>query len=326
MKKKFSYFTTFITSKYTFMIIPNSTKKAFQFTIPKILLIFIIFINLFYISSSTINNHILFKANELISSKYNSVTTELGLHEYYSSNLKNVLNTQNVDLNSIKKQLIDEKQIYSDRLEEINNLEEEFVYLINKFNYNNNFDIEIASSRSIIQGRNSINLDTNDTSIDQEEFMSLIKLDINDYSTIINEVEDKIEFLECKPDLVPVKGRISSPYGFRTHPLTGKYSFHDGVDIVNDIGTPIKAAGAGVVTFNGRSGSYGNVLIISHGYGYKTIYAHTRENFVSVGDEVKKGEIIAEIGMTGTTTGPHLHFEIHKDGELINPKAIIDFN
>jgi murein DD-endopeptidase MepM/ murein hydrolase activator NlpD len=217
--------------------------------------------------------------------------------------------------------LVDEKEIYSTRLEEISNLEDEFVYILNKFNYDNNFDIEVASSRSIIQGRESI---SSNNRLDQEEFMNLIELDINDHTSLIKEVEDKIEFLECKPDLIPVNGRISSPFGSRIHPVTGSYNFHDGIDIVGDIGTPIKAAGAGIVTFNGRSGSYGNVLIISHGYGYKTIYAHTKKNFVTVGDEVEKGEIIAEIGLTGTTTGPHLHFEIHKDGKLINPKDILN--
>ncbi|MEA1974541.1 MAG: M23 family metallopeptidase [Bacillota bacterium] len=321
MTKKFRAFIAFMTSKYTFMVIPNSTKKAFQFTIPKIIIVLFLFINIFYISNLTIHNYSLSKENKIITSKYNFVSNEMEHYENYSSNLKSVLNTQSVDLNAIKKQLVDEKEIYSTRLEEISNLEDEFVYVLNKFNYDNNFDIEVASSRSIIQGRESI---SSSNKLEQEEFMNLIELDINEHTSLIKEIEDKLDFLECKPDLIPVKGRISSSFGPRNHPVTGNYDFHDGIDIVGNIGTPIKAAGAGIITFNGRSGSYGNILIISHGYGYKTIYAHTKKNFVAVGDTVEKGEIIAEIGLTGTTTGPHLHFEIHKDGKLINPKEILN--
>lgn len=310
-------------SKYTFMIIPNSTKKSFQFAIPKFLLLLIIFINLFYISNTTIHNYKLSKTNKRISAEYSTLSNSLKQRAYYSAYLRNVLDSQNIDLNAIKQELINEKEIYTARLDEISNLEEEFVYLINEFNYNNNFDIEVASSRSLIKGRESIYSEEN---LEQEDFISLIKLDIEDSNELIAEVEDKLDFLECKPDLLPVNGRITSNFGWRTHPVTGRKDFHDGIDIAQDYGTPIKAAGAGIVTFSGRSGTYGNVIIISHGYGYKTIYAHNKKNFVKVGEKVNKGEIIAEIGLTGTTTGSHLHFEVHKDGELINPKDILNLN
>jgi len=310
-------------SKYTFMIIPNSTKKSFQFAIPKFLLILIIFINLFYISNTTIHNYQLNMINKRISAEYDTLSKNLNQRAYYSAYLKNVLDNQNVDLKTLKQELIDEKEAYTARLDEISDLEEEFVYLINEFNYNNNFDIEVASSRALIKGRESV---YSKKDIDQEDFISLIKLDIEDNSELIKEVEEKLDFLECKPDLLPVKGRISSNFGWRIHPVTGKHDFHDGIDIAQDYGTPIKAAGAGVVTFSGTSGTYGNVIIISHGYGYKTVYAHNKKNFVKVGEKVNKGEVIAEIGLTGTTTGPHLHFEVHKDGELINPKDILNFD
>jgi len=249
MKKYYTDFITFVNAKYTFMIIPNSTKKSFQLTIPKFLLIFVVFISLFYVSNITIHNYQLNKANKKISTEYNALSNDLMEHEYYSTYLRNVLDIQNVNLEAIKKDLLDEKETYSIRLEEISNLEEEFVYLLNKFNYNNNFDIEVASSRSLLKARESLNTKED---IKQEDFISLIKLDIEDHSEVIGEVENKLDFLECKPDLIPVNGKITSPFGWRKHPLSGRQDYHDGIDIAADVNTPIKASGAGVITFNGR--------------------------------------------------------------------------
>ena len=110
MKKNFKAFIGFMTSKYTFMVIPNSTKKAFQFTIPKVIIVLFLFINIVYISNLTINNYSLSKENKLITSKYDFISNEIEHYENYSSNLKSVFNTQSVDLDAIKKQLVDEKE------------------------------------------------------------------------------------------------------------------------------------------------------------------------------------------------------------------------
>lgn len=121
-------------------------------------------------------------------------------------------------------------------------------------------------------------------------------------------------------DFIPVEGaRISSHFGRRTDPITKRIAVHSGLDFSAPRGSPIHAVGAGVVTFSGRRGAYGNMVEISHGNGYKTRYAHAHELKVRKGDLVKKGEQIATVGTTGRSTGPHLHLEVYRNGRAINP-------
>lgn len=118
---------------------------------------------------------------------------------------------------------------------------------------------------------------------------------------------------------IPLKGRISSGFGVRHDPLHGRVKRHTGVDIAAPQGTPIAAAAAGKVVFAGRRGGYGNLVEIEHPDGQRTRYAHTARILVKVGDEVKPGQTIATVGSTGRSTGPHLHFEVNRDGTRIDP-------
>lgn len=121
-------------------------------------------------------------------------------------------------------------------------------------------------------------------------------------------------------DFKPVQqGHISSGFGRRTDPMTGRIAMHTGLDFAAPRGSPIFAAGAGVVTFAGRKGAYGNMLEIVHGDGYKTRYAHAHTLDVKKGDLVSKGQQIATVGSTGRSTGPHLHLEVFHNGMAVNP-------
>lgn len=118
----------------------------------------------------------------------------------------------------------------------------------------------------------------------------------------------------------PVKGGwVSSNFGARMHPMTGKKQFHQGVDIPGKPGTHVLAVADGVVTRSTSSGNYGWLVEIDHGDGYSTLYSHNRANLAVEGETVKKGQVIAEIGSTGRSTGPHVHFEVQKEGKNINP-------
>ena len=122
----------------------------------------------------------------------------------------------------------------------------------------------------------------------------------------------------------PVKqGWISSGYGRRTDPFTGKKKFHRGVDFAGKAGSEVLAVAAGVVIASGRQSGYGNVVEIRHADGYVTHYAHNRENLVKVGDWVEKGETIAILGSTGRSSGPHVHFEVRRNGKVVNPSRFI---
>ncbi len=129
---------------------------------------------------------------------------------------------------------------------------------------------------------------------------------------------------QTTPNGLPVlDGWVSSGYGTRINPVTGKYQRHSGVDIPGARGEDVIAVAAGLVTKSKRISGYGNVVQILHANGYSTRYAHNQANLVAEGDRVEKGQVIALLGSTGRSTGPHVHFEVRKDGEAINPAKFI---
>jgi murein DD-endopeptidase MepM/ murein hydrolase activator NlpD len=129
---------------------------------------------------------------------------------------------------------------------------------------------------------------------------------------------------EVRPEGRPVRGGwMSSGYGYRADPFTGKRAFHGGLDFVSPKGSDVLAVAAGVVTFAGRNGNYGNMVEIDHGEGMLTRYAHNKENLVSVGDFVKKGDVIGLVGSTGRSTAPHVHLEVIQNGRTVNPRQFV---
>lgn len=118
-------------------------------------------------------------------------------------------------------------------------------------------------------------------------------------------------------------GYISSGYGMRIDPFTGRPAFHPGIDFAGPRGTPIHAVAAGIVVRAGRDGGYGNLVEINDGNGYKTLYGHNEKILVRVGQPVRKGQIIALEGSTGRSTGPHCHLEVHIDGRVVNPARFV---
>ena len=118
-------------------------------------------------------------------------------------------------------------------------------------------------------------------------------------------------------------GGISSYFGQRTDPFTGKPANHTGIDFAGKMGAEITAVADGVVTWSGDRYGYGIMVEVNHGNGYSTRYAHNSENLVQVGDEVKKGQVVGLMGRTGRATGPNLHFEVLKNGRRVNPVTFI---
>lgn len=126
-------------------------------------------------------------------------------------------------------------------------------------------------------------------------------------------------FIAATPSLLPINGWLSSTFGYRRHPYDGSYRLHAGVDIAADPGTPVRAPALGSVIYSGYRTGYGKVVVIDHGYGIRTLFAHNAKLFVNVGQKVKRGEKISEVGSTGKSTGPHLHYEVRKNGVAVNP-------
>ncbi|HXZ17157.1 MAG TPA: M23 family metallopeptidase, partial [Roseiarcus sp.] len=116
---------------------------------------------------------------------------------------------------------------------------------------------------------------------------------------------------------------VASPFGYRIDPFLGRPELHPGVDLVQDYGAQIRAAGAGRVVHAGFAGGYGLVVEIDHGEGLTTRYAHLSETTVGEGDEVEKGAVVGKLGSTGRSTGPHLHYEVRIDGEPVDPERFL---
>jgi murein DD-endopeptidase MepM/ murein hydrolase activator NlpD len=126
------------------------------------------------------------------------------------------------------------------------------------------------------------------------------------------------------PSGKPVQqGWVSSYYGRRIDPFTGKKAYHRGIDVAGREGTGVIAVAAGLVTWVGKRGGYGGLVEVDHGNGYVTRYAHNKTISVSVGDMVEKGQVIALMGSTGRSTGPHVHFEILHNGKNVNPYSFV---
>lgn len=140
---------------------------------------------------------------------------------------------------------------------------------------------------------------------------------------LFEESKDRIRFASSIPNELPVKGWVTSDFGMRLHPITKSYKLHQGLDIASPSGAAITAPASGVVVYAGSAGGYGQVLVIDHGYGVATIYAHTSRLDVGIGDKVSRGDLIANVGSSGDATGPHLHYEVRVDGIPTNPMDFI---
>ena len=136
---------------------------------------------------------------------------------------------------------------------------------------------------------------------------------------LIEYFEDKRSLYASTPSVWPVRGWVTSPFGNRTSPFSGILKFHEGMDIAAQTGTPVVTPADGVVIKAGFSTGYGNMVEISHGYGLKTVFGHNSRLNVKAGQRVKRGDVISYVGDTGSSTGPHLHYEVRVNGLPVNP-------
>lgn len=158
-------------------------------------------------------------------------------------------------------------------------------------------------------------------------------------NTLSRQIEDREQQLETLDALLtnrkfqsdsfiagrPVqKGWMSSHFGRRIDPFTGRSAWHEGVDFAGKEGSAVVSVAAGLVTWSGKRNGYGQMIEVSHGGGFSTRYAHNKENNVAVGDVIKKGQVIALMGSSGRSTGPHVHFEVYKNGRAVDPSSYIN--
>ncbi len=138
-------------------------------------------------------------------------------------------------------------------------------------------------------------------------------------SEALDLVSEYVIQADAKPSVWPARGRIVSGFGMRKIPYASGYQFHTGVDIIGSYGSSIWASAAGKVVFTGYRGSYGHTVVVDHGYGYESLYAHLSGFAVAAGDMVERGQTVGYMGASGRTTGTHLHYEVLHEGSPVNP-------
>jgi len=327
----------FIFSDFTVLIIPKTTKMTKQirlnsFVTYTLLVGFICLNVLVSVASVTYYNK-----TQKLDYENTHLSTEVMSNLELIASLEGKTNLQKSEIIDLVGDNHDVLNYLNTRIYEVNELYNEMSHVIATFNSDNGSNISVPITRSLdrtsIQAISSFaNDDDEDAEIDieeikkQDELSELISTMKDTSSTLITEIENQIEYLDCLPDNIPLEGRISSAFGYRRHPITGLRSFHYGIDITGNRGDSVHAAGTGIVTFANWSGGFGKVVIISHGYGYDTVYAHNNAILVEVGDIVEKDDVISQVGTTGTSTGPHLHFEIHYDDEQIDPVGVLRYD
>lgn len=218
-----------------------------------------------------------------------------------------------------------------DQLADLNDFEKKMRIIANLENQDGETDVVFGIGGSMPEDLDpTIELKERQSALLQEMHEQVQQLDMvavtqqERFENLYEHMEEQRSMFACTPTIRPVEeGYISSVFGYRINPLTGRREFHRGLDIATKTGTPIIASADGIVSFSGKNGSFGNMIAIDHGYGYTTRYGHCKELLKKKGETVKRGDVIALVGNTGRSTGPHVHYEVKLNGVQVNPNRYI---
>ncbi|MDX9858873.1 MAG: peptidoglycan DD-metalloendopeptidase family protein [candidate division Zixibacteria bacterium] len=161
------------------------------------------------------------------------------------------------------------------------------------------------------------------TEVEVDRLLRLSEFEIEKYGEVEQELSSLKDRLEHTPSIWPTKGWLSRGYGMKYDPFTGYKQMHRGIDVANRTGTVIIAPAAGVVKSVGKAGGLGKMIVIDHGYGFVTRYGHLSQIIVQRGQKVMRGDEIAMMGNSGYSTGPHLHYEVWRNGKALDPREFI---
>jgi murein DD-endopeptidase MepM/ murein hydrolase activator NlpD len=310
-------------SIYTFMMIPNDEDKIKTYNFPKWTLKVLTYILVSLLIITFIFTY-----------------SFLDMRKQYAKKSKNIERLEII--NDKQKLQIDELKKYTQDIKEkinhLNELEKEVKSLVG-LEAENDKDIkeishaqtqEDKSIRNISRGSLFQRKPDKSSEYDQSNTLREIKdnlnkieeslsIEENNFNSLKTDVADQLNYLAARPTGWPNRGRITSPFGIRRAPKRGASTFHKGVDIANSYGSIIKAAGKGKVAYAGWRSGLGYTVIISHGYGFTTLYGHNSSLLVKAGQQVEKGQPIAKLGNSGNSTGPHVHFEIRVNDNPVDP-------
>jgi len=292
--------------KLSFMLIPGSREKLRQFSISYGFILFcaVIIVFLFIANAYLTNSYMTSRtsADELTRFR---VENELLMDKY--EELKEEINEISTIYDDLVKKEIVIRNIFG--LPEISTDERKLGIggPENKIYKNLSKAVQLARS----------------TEMEVDALLRLANFEKEKYNDVYDILAEKKSILDHTPSIIPTRGYRTRGFGMKTDPFTGYKRFHGGIDIGNKTGTPIYATADGVVksVTNGRD--LGLVITVNHGYGYQTLYGHLSKIEVNKGQKVRRGDLIALMGSTGYSTGPHLHYEVIKNGKRVNPLEYI---
>lgn len=295
----------------------SSSSDIKEFSIPKMLMGFLC-ISLFTALGGL--SYLIYDYYHLKHISFNNAALQETIHrqtgEIHAQ--RNQIKTFALDIESLKKQVLNLSQ-FEDKVRLIADIKQtsNSSGLIGIGGIPKN---EIDQDIPLEEKHNSLIREMHDQ-IDQTAFAT--KQQALDFDNLIQQLEKKKNLLASTPSIRPADGWVTSRFGYRTSPFTGRREFHSGLDIANKIGAKVIATANGRVSYASRKIYIGNLVVIDHGYGRVTRYGHLDKILVKHGQKVKRGDVIGLLGNTGRSTGPHVHYEVKINGTAVNPVKYI---
>ena len=296
--------------KYTLMIVPHHGKSVFSINIP---------IKTVKYAAITLGICLTILSGTMLNYRYQANTATQEKQEL--NQLRAVNNKQHVELEELAKATADLQQ----DMNRLNQLDTDLRRIVNS---EDSADTSRSAPARLTNYNGQGGPDVQPNIAELKNLVKELKEAVNERENSLRNLKsslaEKKERMATTPSIWPTNGEVTSRFGWRSSPWgTGSGDWHPGIDIANDTGTPITAAADGTVVNSSWYGGYGNMVEIDHGNGIVTIYGHNSQNLVAPGQQVKKGQLIAHMGSTGYSTGPHLHYEIRVNGTAVNPSSFL---
>ncbi len=299
-------------SKLTFFVLQNSDSQIKQLTVSKCCMIFAaasIFVFMVSVCGLVYRyHHISVASLDLrIACQADEISRQQDQVQAFANEI-NMLKTQLINLNSFEK-----------RIKIIANIEDA-THNDNLFGVGGSTPDDLNPEISLGDNSNGLLREMHEQ-VEDIKHASLKQED--GFKTLLKNLENKRNLLASTPAIMPTDGWLSSGFGYRISPFTDGREFHKGLDIGARKGTPVLSTADGIITYAGRKGSFGKVIVVNHGHGMISRYAHLSQIVRKRGESVKRGDVIGKVGNTGRSTGTHLHYEISLNGLRVNPANYI---